>query len=149
MYLKCYHNISEYIDRNVPFGIMFAGQSVVPKPAHQAQTDATGRGGQGTATAVRRRRRVQELAPREQVETGDAEQRVGQRDAPLRGFAAFRTAHQGRRRYDALQRRVQFRGGQRRLNAAGESYDYYNSTRHPVRVIIIFFLYVVLSAFPR
>lgn len=91
---------------------LLAGESLVPEQAYQTQEDATGGRGQGAATTVGRR--VEELASREQVETGDAKQRVGQRDAPLRrGLAAVGTA-QGRR-YDAL-RRVQFRSGQRRLD---------------------------------
>lgn len=92
---------------------LFAGQSVVPKQTHQTQEDATGRRGQSAAAAVGRPE--QELSPREQVETGDAEQWVGQRDASLRrGFTTVGWTAQGRRD-DALQRRVQFRGGQRRL----------------------------------
>jgi len=51
---------------------------LVPKQAHEAQEDATGRRRQSAAV-----RRAEELAPREQMETRDAEQRVGKRDAPL------------------------------------------------------------------
>uniref|UniRef100_A0A2S2QJD5 Uncharacterized protein n=1 Tax=Sipha flava TaxID=143950 RepID=A0A2S2QJD5_9HEMI len=94
---------------------LFAGQSVVPEQAHQTQADAAGRRGQSAAATVRRGRRPEELASREQVETGDAEQRVGQRNAPLRGRFAAVGAAQGRRDDDAL-RRVQFRSGQRRLD---------------------------------
>lgn len=96
---------------------LFVGQSMVPKQTHKAQEDATGRRSQGAATTVGWRRRWPEkLASRQQVETGDPEQRIRQRNAPLwRGFAAFGAAQ--RRWYDAL-RRVQFRSGQRRLNDA-------------------------------
>lgn len=92
-----------------------SGQSMVPKQTHQTQADATRRRGQSAATTVGRRQRSEELAPREQVETGDAEQRVGQRNAPLRGLAAVRGRTPPGRRDHAL-RRVQFRGGQRRLD---------------------------------
>lgn len=50
---------------------LFTGQSLVPKQAYQTQEDATGRRGQSAAAAVGRTE--QELASREQVETGDAE----------------------------------------------------------------------------
>jgi len=87
---------------------------LVPKQAHKTQEDATRRRGQGATTAIWRRWRLEELASRQQVEAGDPEQRIGQRNAPLwRGFTAVGAA-QGRRD-DAL-RRVQLRSGQRRLN---------------------------------
>lgn len=57
--------------------VVLTGKSLVPKQAYQTQEDATGRRGQSTTTTVRRRR-AEELASREQVETGDAEQRFGQ-----------------------------------------------------------------------
>jgi len=89
---------------------LFAGQGLVPKQAHKAQENATGRRSQGAATAVGWRRwRPEKLTSRQQMETGDPEQRIRQRNAPLwRGFAAFGAA-QGRRD-DAL-RRIQFRSG--------------------------------------
>jgi len=62
---------------------LFSGQGLVPEQAHKAQEDATGRRGQGAATAVGRRG-SEELAPRQQVEAGDPEQRIRQRNAPLR-----------------------------------------------------------------
>jgi len=76
---------------------LFSGQGLVPEQAHKTQEDATGRRGQGAATTVGRRGRPEELASRQQVEAGDPEQRIGQRNAPLRrGFTTVGTA-QGRR----------------------------------------------------
>jgi len=89
---------------------------LVPKQAHKTQENATRRRGQGATTAVGWRWRPKELTSRQQVEAGDPEQWIGQRNAPLRrGFTTVGSA-QGRRD-DAL-RRVQFRSGQRRLNDA-------------------------------
>jgi len=72
---------------------LLSGQGLVPKQAHKTQEDATGRRGQGATTAVGRRWRPEELASRQQVEAGDPEQWIGQRNAPLRrGFTAVGTA---------------------------------------------------------
>lgn len=90
-------NTNKYVNRLaylIAGIILFTGQSMVPKQAYQTQEDATGRRGQSAAAAVGWPE--QELAPREQVETGNAEQRVGQRDAPLRrGFATVGWTAQG------------------------------------------------------